>query len=121
MAAALTPVPQCHKAAAMTVPPVSAGADVNRQCRFIGGFESTFPRRSPGATPGCRAYTLFNEPFVTRFLADHQAIWPPYRHGLEGFVALLANVLPALVEATQGWRAALPGARHLWVGRATIP
>lgn len=197
----------------MTTPPLSAGAGVDRQCRFIGGFESTFlpghgvdsfqttghdrrrtadlealrasgvtwlrypvrwhrieaaagaydwretdrslgwlrdagmepivdlvhhtsypswldggfgDPRFPGAYlrfaeavagryPWLPAYTLFNEPFVTMFLAGHQAIWPPYRHGLKGFVALLANVLPALVEAAQGWRAALPGARHLWV------
>ncbi len=157
----------------MTISPLSPGADVNRQCRFIGGFESTFlpghgvdsfqttghdrrrtadlealrasgvtwlryPVRwhrieaSPGAYlrfaeavagryPWLPAYTLFNEPFVTMFLAGHQAIWPPYRHGLEGFVALLANVLPALVEAAQGWRAPLPGVRHLWVDTEDQP
>lgn len=65
--------------------------------------------------PGVEAYTLFNEPFSTLFLAGHEAIWPPYRRGVEGFASLCANVLPAVAEASRMARDLLPGARHVWV------
>ncbi len=35
--------------------------------------------------PDLPAYTLFNEPFATLFLAGHEALWPPYDRGLPGF------------------------------------
>ncbi|BBE21562.1 hypothetical protein MN0502_04450 [Arthrobacter sp. MN05-02] len=60
-------------------------------------------------------YTLFNEPFSTLFLCGHEAIWPPYHSGLESFVDLLVNVLPAVAEASRLYRELLPGARHVWV------
>ena len=65
--------------------------------------------------PWVPAYTLFNEPFSTLFLAGHEAFWPPYRQGLPGLVALLRTVLPAVTEAARCWRELLPGARHVWV------
>src|SRR4051794_35266724 len=35
--------------------------------------------------PWLPAYTLFNEPFATLFLAGHEALWPPYDRGIDGF------------------------------------
>lgn len=68
--------------------------------------------------PWLAAYTLFNEPFATLFLAGHQALWPPYDHGVAGFRRLLLSVLPALAEAAAVWRTALPEAHHVWVDTA---
>jgi beta-glucosidase/6-phospho-beta-glucosidase/beta-galactosidase len=65
--------------------------------------------------PWLPAYTLFNEPFSTLFLAGSEAIWPPYLSGTEGFARLLRNVLPWVAEASRRYRARLPGARHVWV------
>lgn len=65
--------------------------------------------------PWIEEYTAFNEPFSTLFLAGHEAIWPPYRSGVDGFVGLLVNVLPAITEATRLYRDLLPGARHVFV------
>jgi len=68
--------------------------------------------------PWLQAYTLFNEPFATLFLAGHEALWPPYDSGDAGFVRLLTSVLPALNSAAQRWRALLPDALHVWVDTA---
>ncbi|MFH5824179.1 family 1 glycosylhydrolase [Georgenia sp. AZ-5] len=68
--------------------------------------------------PWLPAYTLFNEPFATLFLAGHQGLWPPYDTGDDGFVRLLRSVLPALAEAAACWRDLLPGAHHVWVDTA---
>jgi hypothetical protein len=65
--------------------------------------------------PWLPAYTLFNEPFATLFLAGHEALWPPYDSGLPGFVRLLRSVLPALSAASQCWSELLPNAAHVWV------
>jgi glycosyltransferase involved in cell wall biosynthesis len=68
--------------------------------------------------PWLPAYTLFNEPFATLFLAGHEALWPPYDRGLPGLRRLLRSVLPALVEAAGCWRELLPEAHHVWVDTA---
>src|ERR1700712_232459 len=65
--------------------------------------------------PWIPSYTLFNEPFATLFLAGHEALWPPYDSGMDGFVRLLLNVLPAIVDAHAVFRRLLPGARHVWI------
>ncbi|MGW0364738.1 family 1 glycosylhydrolase [Streptomyces sp. NPDC002990] len=65
--------------------------------------------------PWLPAYTLFNEPFATLFLAGHEALWPPYDRGVEGFARLLRSVLPAVAEVARHWARALPEARHVWV------
>jgi hypothetical protein len=65
--------------------------------------------------PWLESYTLFNEPFATLFLAGHEALWPPYDSGLEGFVRLLRSVLPWLARASQCWSELLPDAAHVWV------
>jgi len=65
--------------------------------------------------PWLEAYTLFNEPFATLFLAGHEALWPPYDRGLDGLVRLLRSVLPALSKASRCWSELLPGASHVWV------
>ena len=65
--------------------------------------------------PWIEEYTLFNEPFSTLFLGGSEAIWPPYHSGMRGFVGLLANVLPAVSEASHMYRDLLPQARHVWV------
>ena len=64
--------------------------------------------------PWIEEYTLFNEPFATLFLSGHEAVWPPYHHGVAGLVGLLRNVLPAVAEASRRYRELLPGARHIW-------
>ncbi len=74
-------------------------------------FCDAFARRYPWV----EEYTLFNEPFATLFLSGHDAVWPPYHHGVEGLVGLLRNVLPAVAEASRRFRDLLPGARHVWV------
>jgi beta-glucosidase/6-phospho-beta-glucosidase/beta-galactosidase len=65
--------------------------------------------------PWLKAYTLFNEPFATLFLCGHEALWPPYDSGTDGFARLVANVLPAVAEASQCWSELLPEAKHIWV------
>jgi beta-glucosidase len=65
--------------------------------------------------PWVREYTLFNEPFSTLFLCGHEAIWPPYRKGLDSFVELILNVLPAVAEASRFYAELLPDAKHVWV------
>jgi beta-glucosidase/6-phospho-beta-glucosidase/beta-galactosidase len=65
--------------------------------------------------PWLPAYTLFNEPFATLFLAGHEALWPPYDRGVEGFVRLLRSVLPAVSQASRCWSDLLPEAEHVWV------
>ncbi|MDP8968456.1 MAG: family 1 glycosylhydrolase [Actinomycetota bacterium] len=65
--------------------------------------------------PWIAEYTAFNEPFATLFLSGHDAVWPPFHHGVEGLVGLLRNVLPAIAEVTRRYRERLPGARHVWV------
>jgi glycosyltransferase involved in cell wall biosynthesis len=68
--------------------------------------------------PWLPAYTLFNEPFATLFLAGHEALWPPYDRGMAGFRRLLLAVLPGLSEAAARWRELLPAAHHVWVDTA---
>ncbi len=74
-------------------------------------FCEAFARRYPWV----REYTLFNEPFATLFLSGHEAIWPPYEHGTDGFVRLVRNVLPAIAAVSRSYRELLPGAQHVWV------
>ncbi len=64
--------------------------------------------------PWIEEYTLFNEPFATLFLAGHEAVWPPYHHGVAGFVGLLRNILPAVADVSRRYRELLPQARHVW-------
>jgi glycosyltransferase involved in cell wall biosynthesis len=68
--------------------------------------------------PWLGAYTLFNEPFATLFLAGHEGLWPPYDRGLPGLRRLLGSVLPAVSRAAAVWRELVPGARHVWVDTA---
>jgi beta-glucosidase/6-phospho-beta-glucosidase/beta-galactosidase len=65
--------------------------------------------------PWIGEYTLFNEPFATLLLAGHQGIWPPYGRGMSDLVALFANVLPPLLDASRMYRELLPRARHVYV------
>lgn len=65
--------------------------------------------------PSIRAYTVFNEPFSTLFLAAHEGIWPPYHRGMEALVEVFSNVLPAFAEATRLMADLLPDATHLYV------
>lgn len=53
-----------------------------------------------------RHYTLFNEPFATLFLAGHEALWPPYDHGMDGF--LLTSTSAAGWEPTSIWTCTWP-------------
>jgi beta-glucosidase/6-phospho-beta-glucosidase/beta-galactosidase len=75
--------------------------------RYVEAFAARYP--------WVREYTLFNEPFSTLFLCGHEGIWPPYGKGMESFVRLLANVLPAIGAASRLCRDMLPNARHLHV------
>lgn len=65
--------------------------------------------------PWVREYTLFNEPFATLFLSGHEAVWAPYEHGMEGFLRLVRDVLPAVARVSRRYRELLPAGRHVWV------
>jgi beta-glucosidase/6-phospho-beta-glucosidase/beta-galactosidase len=82
--------------------------------RFAGAylrFVEAFAHRYPWVGE----YTLCNEPFTTCFLCGHEGIWPPYLRGVRGFVAVAANLLPAVAAASRACAELLPGARHVWV------
>ncbi|GER23074.1 hypothetical protein NCCP1664_15700 [Zafaria cholistanensis] len=85
-----------------------------RDARFRGSY-LRFAEAVARRYPWLRSYTLFNEPFATLFLTGHEALWPPYDRGIEGFARLAANVLPAISEASACWSELLPRARHVWV------
>jgi beta-glucosidase/6-phospho-beta-glucosidase/beta-galactosidase len=68
--------------------------------------------------PWLQAYTLFNEPFATLYLAGHEGLWPPYDRGMSGLVRLASSVLPAINQAAECWAELLPDARHVWVDTA---
>lgn len=74
-------------------------------------YVEAFLRRYPHTAE----YTLFNEPFATLWLSGHQALWPPYAHGIDGFLRVLRTVLPALASASRLARELLPHGRHVWV------
>ena len=74
-------------------------------------FAEAVARRYPHLT----AYTLVNEPLATLLLAGHEALWPPYDHGVGGFARLVDNVLPAVSRASEAWAGLLPEAEHVWV------
>ena len=74
-------------------------------------FAEAFARRYPWV-PG---YTLFNEPFTTFLLCGQEGIWAPHFKGLDGFLALVRNVFPALTAASRMYRDLLPAADHLYV------
>ena len=63
--------------------------------------------------PWIAGYTLFNEPFTTFFLSGHEGIWEPHYRGLNGFVTVASNVMPALTAAGRLCRELLPDARHV--------
>jgi beta-glucosidase/6-phospho-beta-glucosidase/beta-galactosidase/glycosyltransferase involved in cell wall biosynthesis len=84
-------------------------------------FGPTFERYAAAVAeryPWLGAYTLFNEPFATLFLAGHESLWPPYDRDMVGFRRLLLSVLPAVCRAGATWRELLPAARHLWIDTA---
>ncbi len=85
--------------------------------RFPAAYER-FASEVAERYPWISAYTLFNEPFATLFLAGHEALWPPYRSGLTGFRELLTTVLPALSRVAAQWRRRLPHAAHVWIDTA---
>jgi beta-glucosidase/6-phospho-beta-glucosidase/beta-galactosidase/glycosyltransferase involved in cell wall biosynthesis len=82
--------------------------------RFVSafaGFVEAFARRYSHVDE----YTLVNEPFTTVFLCGHEGLWAPHLTGLDGFLAVLRTLLPATLAADDAYRAAVPGARHVWV------
>ena len=83
--------------------------------RRFGDAYVRFAAAVAGRYPWLTAYTLFNEPFSTLYFAGHEALWPPYDSGLDGFARLATNVLPALSRAAACWRELLPAASHVWV------
>jgi beta-glucosidase/6-phospho-beta-glucosidase/beta-galactosidase len=82
--------------------------------RFPAAFER-FAAAVAERYPWIGAYTLFNEPFATLFLAGHEALWPPYARGTRGFLGVLRTVLPAIVRVAALYRQVLPDARHVWI------
>ena len=74
-------------------------------------YVEAFARRYPEIGE----YTLVNEPFTTVFLCGHEGLWAPHLTGMEGFLAVLRALLPATLAADEAYRAAAPGARHVWV------
>jgi beta-glucosidase/6-phospho-beta-glucosidase/beta-galactosidase len=75
--------------------------------RYVEEFSKRYPRVA--------GYTIFNEPLTTFLLCGQAGIWPPRLHGLEGFLMLVRNVFPALIEASRLLREALPAASHVYV------
>ena len=69
--------------------------------------------------PWLPAYTLFNEPFATLYLAGHEALWPPYDRG-HGRLrpALPARCCRRSAEPPQSGAELLPDAHHVWVDTA---
>ncbi len=65
--------------------------------------------------PWVPEYTLLNEPFTTLLLTGHEGVWPPYGRGMDSFVELCRNVIPALAQAMQMYRDLLPSALHVYV------
>lgn len=65
--------------------------------------------------PWIDGYTLLNEPFTTFLLCGHEGIWCPQLRGLEGFVTVARNVMPALTAASRLYRELNPVARHVYV------
>jgi beta-glucosidase/6-phospho-beta-glucosidase/beta-galactosidase len=76
---------------------------------FLLRYVEAFARRYPEI----EAYTLFNEPFTTFLLCGQQGIWPPFWRGIDGFIALARNIMPALTEASRRCRELLPQAQHV--------
>jgi beta-glucosidase len=74
-----------------------------------------YVERVVGRYPWIAEYTLFNEPFATLFLCGHEGMWPPYGRDMATFARLVANVLPAVAEASRIASDALPRGRHVWV------
>ncbi|CAN5193356.1 family 1 glycosylhydrolase [soil metagenome] len=74
-------------------------------------FVEAFAVRYPWVTE----YTLCNEPFTTFLLCGDAGLWPPYLNGLDGFLTLVNNVLPAVAEASRLCQELLPGGRHVFV------
>jgi beta-glucosidase/6-phospho-beta-glucosidase/beta-galactosidase/glycosyltransferase involved in cell wall biosynthesis len=85
-----------------------------RDRRFAAAYER-YAIAAAERYPWIPAYTLFNEPFATLFLAGHEALWPPYDRGMDGFVRLVSNVLPAISKVAAHYRELLPTAQHVWV------
>jgi len=83
--------------------------------RRFGGAYLRYVEAFATRYPWVEEYTLFNEPFTTFLLCGQMAVWPPYLHGLKGFMTLARNVLPALTEASRACRDLLPAARHFYV------
>jgi len=77
-------------------------------------FVEAFARRYPEIPE----YTLVNEPFTTVFLCGHEGLWAPHLTGMEGLLAVMRALLPATLAADEAYRAAAPGARHVWVDAA---
>ena len=74
--------------------------------RYITAFAERYP--------DVAEYTLFNEPLATLLLCSHEGVWPPYGVGVESFVAMMVNVLPAVCAAQAICTELLPQARHVW-------
>lgn len=81
-------------------------------------FETAFLRFVEAAAaryPWLPGYTVCNEPFTTILLCGELGVWPPHTMGLEGFVRLAGNVVPAITRASRVLRDLLPAAEHLYV------
>ncbi|MGH9266062.1 MAG: family 1 glycosylhydrolase, partial [Acidimicrobiales bacterium] len=75
--------------------------------RYVEAFATRYP--------WIEEYTLFNEPLTTFLLCGQMGVWPPHLKGLNGFLTLARNVMPALSEADRAYRDRVPGARHFYV------
>jgi beta-glucosidase/6-phospho-beta-glucosidase/beta-galactosidase len=75
--------------------------------RFVEAFVTRYPTVD--------AYTPFNEPFSTLFLCAGEGVWPPYHRGIDSFVQILRNALPAIAAGARLLADALPRAEHVHV------
>ncbi len=73
---------------------------------FAGAFATRYSRL-------IQHYTPLNEPAVTATRSGFTGVWPPYRRGVRGYVAVLLAVARGMVASARTIRAAQPAARFI--------
>ncbi|TFC49772.1 glycosyl hydrolase family protein [Cryobacterium sp. TMT2-17-1] len=66
-----------------------------------------------------RGYTPLNEPVTTASFAGLRAVWPPYRHGWDGWTSVVVPITVGMARATHAIRNADPDAVIVHVDAAT--
>jgi beta-glucosidase len=72
----------------------------------IAEYAAAFARRFAGLVDH---FTPHNEPQLSAFYCGHNAYWPPYLTGLDGWVQVGLNVARGMILSSQALRTELPG------------